>query len=346
MSQKKIDSITEEQSRQIPVYLNKYLNKVFRYEYYQNWNLEAATKLIEWQYEFCDLPKPMVFEANNPFEAQVINNFIKTNCEPLIDKYLSDPTPENYAVVDKMIKDYLANYDYSRKIVFEKSYVFSSDVYANVLIGWFGYLIDVINLSTTVNEEFFKWRELYEKAGVYSAICNDKAAVVSKYPKRIVRNEDNELSNTSGPAVEWDGLVWKCYYINGRRIPEKEFEMALNKEITSEIYTKQTNQDIRAAWYEILGQEEMLKILEAVEVDRGTINHNDGSVEEVILYKTTKKYPETGNNPYAWVKFICPSTGTNYLIDVEPSMDSAIKAAVSTSPLVDSIEDYKFDERA
>jgi hypothetical protein len=347
MSQEKLKQITPDQEKQIPVYLNKYLNKVFRYQYYEDWNLKEAEKLIEWQYAFCGEANPMVIEANNPYEAQVINYFLHKECEPLIDIYLANRTEENYNAVTKIINERLASFDPAvDKVTFEKSYVFTSDIYANVLLGWFGYLIDVLKLTTTVDAEFHKWRELYEKAGVYSAICNDKAAIVSKYPKRIYRNEAGELNNTTGTAIEWDGLEWKCYYINGRQIPTKEYEMALNNEITPTIYNKEENQDIRAAWYEILGQEKMLEILGAVEIDRGQINHNDGSVEEVVLYKTKNTFPETGDNPYAWVKFICPSTGTNYLIDVEPRMTNAIEAAVSTSPLVNTVDDYKFDERA
>jgi hypothetical protein len=123
-------------------------------------------------------------------------------------------------------------------------------------------------------------------------------------------------------------------------------EMALNGRVTRDVYNAENNQDTRAAWYEILGQEKMMGILEVVEIDRGTFVHNDASIEEVVLFKTKKSYPETGDNPYAWVRFICPSTGTNYLIDVEPHHTSAVEAAVSTSPLVTSVDDYKFDDRA
>ena len=90
----------------------------------------------------------------------------------------------------------------------------------------------------------------------------------------------------------------------------------------------------------------MIEILGAAEVDRGSIVHGDGSIEELVLYKTKKKFPETGDQPFAWIRFICPSTGTNYLIDVEPKWNTALEAAVSTSPFELTPDDYKFDGRA
>ena len=90
----------------------------------------------------------------------------------------------------------------------------------------------------------------------------------------------------------------------------------------------------------------MLQLLDAKEIDRGTFVHTCGDLEEVILYKTTERLPELNNQPLAWVRFVCPSTGTNYLIDVEPRHTDARKAAVSTSPIIETVEDYSWDERA
>jgi hypothetical protein len=350
MSEKKmITSLTPEQEAMIDVYVNKYLNLVNSGAYLDVYKHESVSALINWQYEYSGFKKPMVILAQNPFEAQLINQYLMRSYPKEIDKYLETPE-ENveerkrlYDIVQKKIakgmrKTSDGNYTHN--------YIFTANVFTNVLLGWWGYMIDVLKLESDVNDVFLKWRELYENAGVYNCICNDTVAITSAYPKAIHRNEGNELHCLTGPAVEWDGVPWKCYYINGRNIPEKEYEMALKGKVTSAIYHKETNEDIRAAWYEILGQEKMLDILGAAEMDRGTFVHNDGSVEEVILYKTKKSYPETGNNPYAWVRFICPSTGTKYLIDVDPKWNDARQAAVSTSPLVTNVEDYKFDGRA
>ena len=346
MAKKLITSITPEQEAMIQVYLDKYINKVVKAEYYRDFNFDGARKMVEWQYEFAGFAKPMTIVANNPMEAQMINQYLTDNYPKEIDQYLEETDETKKAKLHAKVMAKVAKAKLKKPKSFSDNYLFTSDVYTNVLIGWWGYLIDVLKLESEINETFLKWRELYEASGIYNAICNDKACIISKYPKEIHRNESGDLHRTDGQAVVWDGIEWKCYYINGRNIPAKEYKMALNGEITSEAFAKETNEDIRAAWYEILGQEKMIEILGAVEIDRGTFVHDDGSMEEVVLFKTSKSFPETGDQPYAWVRFICPSTGTNYLIDVEPKWTSALEAAVSTSPLVTNVEDYKFDGRA
>jgi len=347
---KKIETLTPEQEAQITVYLNKYVNNVNKGHYRSVYKRETVEKLINWQYEYSGFAKPMTILSENPYEAQLINQYLTENYPKEIDLYLAstDETEKEkyYTIVNNLIKNYLENNKKDKVKKHADNYIFTSDVYTNILIGWWGYLIDVLKLESTVNDVFLNWRELYENAGVYNAICNENVCITSNYPIEINRNENGDLHNISGTAVKWSGIEWKCYYINGRNISNNDFELALNGKITKDIYNAENNQDTRAAWYEILGQEKMMEILDVYEVDKGTFIHNDGSIEEVILFKTKTSYPETGNNPYAWVRFICPSTGTNYLIDVEPHHISAVEAAVSTSPLVTSVDDYKFDGRA
>jgi len=350
MSNKKIDSLTPEQEKMIPVYVNKYLNLVNKYEYLDRYKRDTVSALIDWQYEYAGFAKPMVLLADNPYEAQVMNTFLegREDVQKRITDYLTctDAT-EKEAIYQEVNATVRAGMPSITKINYKTDSVFTSSLFANVLLGWWGYLIDVLNLESSVKDVFFKWRELYEAAGVYNSICNDIVCVTSKYPTKLCYNEKNELHCITGSAVEWDGIPWKCYYINGRNIPEKEFEMAINGQITKAIFMNQSNEEIKAAWYEILGQNKIMEILGAKEVDKHTFNHDDGSTEEVTLFKTKEKFPETGNNPLAWVKFVCPSTGTNYLIDVEPHHTSAKAAAISTSPFSEIIgEDYSFDDRA
>ena len=345
---KKIEKLTPEQEKQIDVYLKKYINAVNSGHYRSVYNQESVENLINWQYEYAGFTKPMTILTNNPYEAQLVNQYLTDNYPKEIDLYLASTDAEERKKYHNIVTDLInKNVNGTMKIrSHSDNYIFTSDVYANVLIGWWGYLIDVLELESTVNDVFLKWRELYEAAGVYNAICNESVCITSNYPLEIHRNEIGDLHNPNGVAVKWSGIEWKCYYINGRNIATKDFEMAINGEVTRDIYNNEDNQDTRAAWYEILGQEKMMEILDVYEVDRGIFVHNDNSIEEVVLLKTKNSYPETGNNPYAWVRFICPSTGTNYLIDVEPHHKVAVEAAVSTSPLVSSVEDYKFDGRA
>lgn len=350
MSSKKIDNLTPEQEKMIPVYVNKYLNLVNKYQYLDRYKRDTVTALIDWQYEYAGFAKPMVLLASNPFEAQMMNTFLeqRIDLQERIKDYLKCTNEEEkeaiYQEVDTAVRGGMQSVT---KIQYKTDSVFTSSLFANVLLGWWGYLIDVLKLESSVTDVFFKWRELYENAGVYNSICNDIVCITSKYPIKLCYNETNELHCITGPAVEWEGIPWKCYYINGRNIPETEYEMAINGNVTKNVFMNQGNEEIKAAWYEILGQNKIMEILGATEIDKHTFNHSNGETEEVTLYKTTETFPETGGNPLAWVKFVCPSTGTNYLIDVEPHHTSAKAAAISTSPFAEIIgEDYSFDDRA
>lgn len=91
-----------------------------------------------------------------------------------------------------------------------------------------------------------------------------------------------------------------------------------------------------------------MKILGAVQVDSNMTVHANGEMEEHILYKTTFVLPEIGEK-LAWVKYICPSTNSNYLISCNPKWDKVSDAVIDQSPFfgdeIKTIEDYSFNAR-
>jgi len=118
-------------------------------------------------------------------------------------------------------------------------------------------------------------------------------------------------------------------------MPELIFEKANNNSLIKTDFINETNEDVRGGIYEIIeskGEGEMMKFLDAVEVDRKTIKHAHGD-EEFILYKTKEVFNEeedlNGNSPaaLAWLKMTCPSTGQNYLIPTDSSFNDCIEAA-------------------
>jgi hypothetical protein len=165
--------------------------------------------------------------------------------------------------------------------------------------------------------------------------------IVSNMPSKILRNESNRLHNPSGPAIEFrDG--YKQYFINGRAIPAEVFDKA--KTLTKKQFLDESNSDFKGAWYEILGQKKMMDLLGAKEVDTKQIVHKNGDIETVTLLKTSDRFPEIDNQPFAWIKMVCPSTGTQYLQGVEPHHDCALEAIASLSPF--KKEEYSFNFRS
>ena len=191
------------------------------------------------------------------------------------------------------------------------------------------------------------WSELYDKSGVYSAIFSELVCVVSKFPKYVHRNENNDLHSLSGSSVEWsnscDISKFDCYYINGRNMPDWIFNKVNNNTITKEEFINERNEDIKAGIYELIeakGEGSMLTFLDATEIDNQTIVHSDGSLETLILYKTKETFSEeedlNGNTnvPLAWIKMTCPSTSTNYLIPTDSSFNNAVDAAKFARPSI------------
>ncbi len=181
----------------------------------------------------------------------------------------------------------------------------------------------------------------FTQSGVFMLYGYKKVIFAVSPPKVLATNEDGRLHCTSGPALSFNDNTQR-YFINGRNIPSRIVEQP--HMITRENFLKEKNTDIKGAIYEVLGQKGMFKLLGAEEVDSRTIVHVNGDLEQVKLYKTRDVFPEIGNQPFAWVRMICPSTGTNYLQGVEPHHSSALEAIASLS--IFSPEEYSFTDRA
>jgi hypothetical protein len=230
--------------------------------------------------------------------------------------------------------------------------LFTSNIYSNVYAAYYKFINDEFNIGAEISVMLNSWSDLYEKSNVYSAIFSELLCVVSKYPKKIHKTMDNNLHNLSGSAVEWGALTeltkWNNYFVNGRNVPEKEYSQAIGGQITKQDWLGQKNEDIKAAWFEILGGEKIMTILEAKEIDSKVVVHSNGEAEDLRLYKTDFVLEEIGEK-LAWVKFICPSTGASYLISVNPKFDMVMDAVLYTCPFygeeIKNEKDYNFNAR-
>jgi hypothetical protein len=192
-----------------------------------------------------------------------------------------------------------------------------------------------IKLDEKTNTLFQDIFRLQRESGVYSAIFSEALCVVSKYPKKVHRNNALDLHNTAGPAVEWGAhspqTNFDGHYINGRSVPKKLFEGFSKEEFLSE-----QNEDTRAAMFELVearGEGSMLTFLGAESFNKETVVHANGDLEELEIYQTKEKFKECrdlsgkSNVPLAWLKLTCPSTGSTYLISTDPSFKTASEAA-------------------
>ena len=237
----------------------------------------------------------------------------------------------------KMYSGFIDNMDCQkiRKIITEYTPEMGYDAY-----HWVAYYDFLTQCRVIKNDRFDNYLR-FTQCGVFMLYIYEKVIFAVHPPNVLATNEHGRLHCTTGPALSFNDNT-KRYFINGRNIPSRIVEQT--HKITRESFLKEENSDTKGAIYEVLGQNGMFKLLGAEEVDSRTIVHVNGDLEQVKLYKTRDIFPEVGNQPFAWVKMICPSTGTNYLQGVEPHHTSALEAIASLS--IFSPEEYSFTDRA
>lgn len=206
--------------------------------------------------------------------------------------------------------------------------------------GWVSFY-DFFDQINVLDDFKFKQYKKLIQSNCFNAYEYENYVFAIQPPIYINRNSKGVLHCTTKAAVEFkDG---SCYYfINGRNIPENIFNKS--NSLTKEDFIKEKNSDYKAAWYEILGQSKIMELLGAREVSIETIYHKNGDIETVSLLKTYDSFEEIDNQPFAWVKIVCPSTGTQYLQGVEPHHTTALSALSSLSPFNPS--EYSFNFRS
>lgn len=206
--------------------------------------------------------------------------------------------------------------------------------------GWVSFYDFFEKINVVDNFNFKQYKKIL-KSGVLNAYEFENCVFAIQPPIYVDRNSQGRLHSTSTAAVKFrDGSSY--YFINGRPIPEWVIEK--KDSITKDQFLQEKNSDIKGAIYEVLGSEGIINLLGAEITDSKTIHHANGDVETVELLKTKDTFPELDNEPMAWVKMICPSTGTNYLIGVEPKYNDATEAIASLSPFTK--EEYSFNFRS
>lgn len=237
--------------------------------------------------------------------------------------------------------------------------------------GWTAFYEFYDKIGKLNNDSFKNYRD-FIASNAFLVFEYDEFVYCVETPEYIKVSENEVLHCVDGPAIKFkngEGV----YFINGRHIPNSVYEQT--KSMTKEIYLGEQNMDYRAAWYEYLGSEKIMEILRAELIDTKEIIHNiqiplyggydrhantegledikvdgkyiTGKQREIVeLYQTKERIVELGDCFMQWVKFTCPSTGSHYLIDVEPIYTDALSAAASTSPFDVKPEEYNFTQRS
>jgi len=336
MAQKTLNDFTPEMEAKIPLYIAEALEGVFDGKRFEQFQWDNAAKAVWYNYEFSGFKKPVVLVGANPSETQLmLGHMIKhfedyqKDVSQIYD--MQQQADFDMNIVEQLTKKLnakvlagLEKYGIDFTKEYRNDYLFTLNVYSDSYLTWYAYCKDVVFHDVEHSEEVKRldeFRALQRASKVYSAVFSEALCIVSKYPKRIHRNENNDLHNTTGLAVEFDAAMpiteFKPYFINGRSMPEWIFEKVASGTLTKEDFINENDEDIRAGIYEVVegmrGEGGMLELLGAKVVDEKQIVHRDSSMETLQLYKTTERFQEEedlngkSNVPLAWLKMVCPA---------------------------------------
>jgi hypothetical protein len=193
-------------------------------------------------------------------------------------------------------------------------------------------------------EKYHKLKQVVD-SGIFLTIEFQYAIIICEKPIFCKKN-DKGMHCIDGAAIKWrDG--YEQYHVNGRRIEKCWAKKCLSGKLTQKEFLAETNDEKRSAAYLLMGEEKIMKLLNAELVDEVTITHENGEIEQIGLYKTKKALNTFKKKPYAWRKVVCPSTGTAYLTPTNPDLKKAIDVAKFHRPdFVPSKIDYTWFSRS
>jgi hypothetical protein len=187
------------------------------------------------------------------------------------------------------------------------------------------------------------WSKLYENSGVYSAIFSELVCIVSKYPKKIHRDINNDLHNLNGVAVEWnystDLSIFDCYYVRGTNIKANIFNKIKNKTYTVEEFFQETNEEVKSSailmMQELYGDTFLVDFLREhlreidTYIDKKTDDKLVGTTNSMNIGVYTLFKGNILNTDVAYVRCYCPSTDRMFFLGVESKYDNAKDAIAS-----------------
>jgi hypothetical protein len=146
------------------------------------------------------------------------------------------------------------------------------------------------------------------------------AVIITDRHNSVRRDERGRLHNSNGPSVTYpDGGVFELYAWHGLRVSKS----VICDPVTIERIESEQNAEIRRVLVERFGQARYVKESNAVKVqsdDFGTLYRKD----------------QAGDEPIFMVNVICPTTGREYMLGIDPSAYGGLagkqaKAAVAST---------------
>jgi len=336
---KTLADLTDDIIAKIPEYQERALWGVSDGQRYNNFDIDKAKACIDWNYAFSGFAKPKwVFAAENPFEAQLMYNYIVEQCtnNPKLlesDVYLGALLPE-----EKDIEKYCT---------FQENYIFTMNVYSDCYYAWYEFIRKEFDLPLSINEEFQECFRLQRESGIFNLICNEHFSVVSKYPLEVKWNSEHMMHNLDGVAVSWASSTeyskFECFYINGRYLPSKIYKAIQNNTYTVDEFLCEDNEEIKstAIMYlqELHGDSaivdffgDKLTLIDTY-IDKKADKFLEGTTNGQNIGVYSLFVGEIMDEKVSYVRCYCPSTDRMFFLGVEPIYNSAKEAIASLYPI-------------
>jgi hypothetical protein len=313
-----LESLTDEQNALVEANRNEWLDKFFTYDVLTT-DEDRIAEAVRNLYKMCELSEPEVVVVASPQAAQL-------ECNRRAGT-LNAPTTYGFS-----------------------NYGNASD------FGWIAFYDTFIKLGIEIDDElktkFAIMREVIQ-SGCFMSIQLEGLCVVSKMPLKIHRDAENRLHSTTEAAIEFmDG--YGQHYVAGRFIEEDVFRACDDLEAAAKLFKSSDNEDVKSIICFIvrdrLGDRGLLDMLEAKLYAEETVEHTGGYTERLRLYRTDEVFSflmdskEKPGQPYCWLEYTCPSTGTVYLIDTFADFKTPVEAAKFHRPAgVPHSVEYKWE---
>lgn len=345
---KTLEDLTPEIRQRIPMWKDKCTVDLYAGKEYAEWKREYTFDYMKYVYKLCERNTPIVVVANTLTEYRkffniIFNEKINHGMENKVVGYFDAPrTDDEIAAyseafeneVRELAKNENGKYtDEDLNTTPNYHWISITSEYSRVYLTWYKFIKDEFSLPCTKAKELDDLYEMVNKASIAKVYVCENIVLVLRMPSKILRNDIGLHNTTSAEgAIQYPGEAY--HYINGRRMPDWIFEKYFSGKLTFDDFNDVTDEDVRAGIIQIVkdneGNSGLMKFLNAVEVDSRTLVHSNGNSETVKLYKTRDSYEflqdHLGNTnvPYAWTSMVCPSTGTEYLVDTSAAFDSVL----------------------
>lgn len=304
---------------------------------------KASVAYIEFLYSKLSYEKPVVVFADDPLQYKFLCGFMAQtqNLEMWHDIKNGKLPASKTKILEQKLKKELEDIfkdDPAKILKNESHYLWLCSPYTRAYLSWFHFICFELEVPYDKADELDWMYNTFLKTDISRCFFARGYCVVLRNPVDIKFNSESVLHNVNGPVYTYRTGVPGPYKINGRDIPSELIE----KPITKRMILDEQNEDLKAAMITVIkerdGQQALLDLLGAKIVDEKVIEHMPGYSETVRLYKTREKFEilndrfGNANQPYTWVAIVCPSTGTEYLIDVSADFTCAKKALEWTRP--------------